>query len=97
MAAYASTRDPLDIQRKGEEFEGAPAFQLYIRGAEELAYQLKNNPVVVKAVKFEAGTEHTNTDVLSKRRKRNHARLIRGDESRAGRSAGEQAMAWKKE
>jgi biopolymer transport protein TolQ len=48
LAAYNSTRDPLDIQRKGEEFDGAPAYQLYIRGADELAYQLKNNPVTVK-------------------------------------------------
>jgi biopolymer transport protein TolQ len=48
LAAYSSTRDPLDIQRKGEEFDGAPAYQLYIRGADELAYQLKNNPVTVK-------------------------------------------------
>src|SRR5476651_2171344 len=45
LEAYASTRDPLDIQRKGAEFDGAPAYQLYIRGADELAYQLKNNPV----------------------------------------------------
>ena len=50
FAAYNSTRDPLDIQRKGEEFEGAPAYQLYIRGADELAYQLKNNPVAVQSV-----------------------------------------------
>ena len=48
FAAYASTRDPLDIRRKGEDYEGAPAYQLYIRGADELAYQLKNNPVEVK-------------------------------------------------
>ena len=48
LAAYASTRDPLDIQRKGEEFDGAPAFQLYLRGANELAYQLEHNPVTVK-------------------------------------------------
>ncbi|HEX9045730.1 MAG TPA: MotA/TolQ/ExbB proton channel family protein [Verrucomicrobiae bacterium] len=48
MAAYASTRDPLDIKRKGADFDGAPAFSLYIRGADELNYQLKNNPVVVK-------------------------------------------------
>ncbi len=26
LAAYAATRDPLDIQRKKEEFDGAPAF-----------------------------------------------------------------------
>jgi biopolymer transport protein ExbB/TolQ len=66
MAAYASTRDPLDIQKKGENYDGAPAYQLYLRGAEELAYQLKNNPVQVKAVAFQAGGEHTNTDILAK-------------------------------
>ena len=48
MAAYSSTRDPLDIKKRGEEFDGAPAYALYDRGAEEVAYQLKNNPVTVK-------------------------------------------------
>jgi len=48
FAAYASTRDPLDIKKRGEDFDGAPAFELYDRGAEELEYQLKNNPVTVK-------------------------------------------------
>src|SRR5580693_3046322 len=48
LAAYASTRDPLDIKRKGENFRGAPAYVLYIRGAEELDYQLQHNPVTVK-------------------------------------------------
>jgi biopolymer transport protein ExbB/TolQ len=69
FAAYNSTRDPLDIQRKGEEFDGAPAYQLYIRGADELAYQLKNNPVPVQSVRAlnpVAGGEHTNTDFLAK-------------------------------
>ena len=62
LAEYASTRDPLDIQRKGQEFDGAPAYQLYIRGADELAYQLKNNPVqVVETPKF-ASTGEGNTD-----------------------------------
>jgi len=40
--------DPLEVKRKGEEFEGAPAYQLYIRGADELDYQLTHNPVTVK-------------------------------------------------
>ncbi|HTX21539.1 MAG TPA: MotA/TolQ/ExbB proton channel family protein [Candidatus Aquilonibacter sp.] len=66
MAAYASTRDPLDIQRKGEEFEGAPAYQLYIRGADELAYQLKNNPVPVMAAPQFNSTGDGNTDHLSR-------------------------------
>src|SRR5271154_6023749 len=69
LEAYSSTRDPLDIQRKGEEFDGAPAYQLYIRGADELAYQLKNNPVQVQ-VQVDSKTsdngEHTNTDFLAK-------------------------------
>ena len=46
-AAYASTRDPLDIHKRAENFDGAPAFQLYERGTEELDYQLKNHPVLV--------------------------------------------------
>ncbi|MDR3456117.1 MAG: MotA/TolQ/ExbB proton channel family protein, partial [Verrucomicrobiae bacterium] len=48
FAAYSSTRDPLDVHKKGESFEGSPGYQLYARGAEELAYQYKNNPVTVK-------------------------------------------------
>ena len=48
MAAYSSTRDPLDIKKKGEDFDGAPAYALYERGAEELAFQLDKNPVTVK-------------------------------------------------
>jgi biopolymer transport protein ExbB/TolQ len=48
FAAYNATRDPLDIKKRGEEFDGAPAYQLYIRGADELDYQYKNNPVTVK-------------------------------------------------
>jgi biopolymer transport protein TolQ len=48
FAAYGATRDPLDIKRKGEEFEGAPAYQLYSRGADELEYHLRNNPKMIK-------------------------------------------------
>jgi biopolymer transport protein TolQ len=71
MAAYAATRDPLDIQRKGDDkaFDGAPAYQLYIRGADELAYHLKNNPVVVNATtpfNADPNMPHTNTDFLAK-------------------------------
>jgi biopolymer transport protein TolQ len=70
MAAYSATRDPLDIQRKGEmkDCDGAPAYQLYIRGADELAYHLKNNPVVVNAAPVFPNPDaiHTNTDFLAK-------------------------------
>ena len=48
FAAYSATRDPLDIKRKGGAFRGAPAYQLYIRGADELEYHLQHNPVTVK-------------------------------------------------
>ena len=71
FAAYNATRDPLDIQRKGDDkaFDGAPAYQLYIRGADELAYQLKNNPVVVNTPTTfnpDPNAQHTNTDFLAK-------------------------------
>ena len=48
FAAYAATRDPLDIKHKQGEFAGAPAYQVYIRGADELDYHLDKNPVTVK-------------------------------------------------
>ena len=73
MADYSATRDPLDIQRKGEEackqYEGAPAYQLYIRGADELAYHLKNNPVMVNTTasfNHNPDAPHGNTDFLAK-------------------------------
>ncbi len=45
--AYRETRDPLEIARSGQEFDGAPAYELYYTGAEETEYHLKNNPVQV--------------------------------------------------
>ncbi|HXE43384.1 MAG TPA: MotA/TolQ/ExbB proton channel family protein [Candidatus Baltobacteraceae bacterium] len=62
LAVYGSTRDPLDIARKGSDFEGAPAYQLYIRGADELSYQLKNNPVQVAVAPTLNSTGDGNTD-----------------------------------
>jgi biopolymer transport protein ExbB/TolQ len=47
FAAYRATRDPRELARKGEAFDGAPAYELYMAGAEELDYQLKHNPVEV--------------------------------------------------
>src|SRR5580700_9329094 len=51
FAAYSSTRDPLDIKRRGDVFLGAPAYQLYLRGAEELDYHLAQNAVLVNGQK----------------------------------------------
>ncbi len=48
--AYAQTRDPMGIHKKGTEFNGAPAYQLYVRGADEVNYHLKNNPVSVRTL-----------------------------------------------
>src|SRR5579859_3177942 len=69
--AYNSTRDPLDIRRKGEDFEGAPAYELYARGAEEVDYHLKNNPVQVEArtgVMPDPEVGHGNTDIIARNR-----------------------------
>lgn len=49
--AYRSTRDPLDVYRRKEEFDGAPAYELYVTGAEEAEYHLKNNPVNIEQVR----------------------------------------------
>lgn len=46
--AYHETREPLDLKRKGENFDGAPAFELYEAGNKELQYQISKHPVVVK-------------------------------------------------
>jgi biopolymer transport protein TolQ len=71
FAAYNETRDPMDLKRKSEEFEGAPAYQLYIRGADEVDYHLKNNPVQVQArtiLATDAEQDHGNTDFLARTR-----------------------------
>jgi biopolymer transport protein ExbB/TolQ len=65
FAAYNSTRDPLDIKKRGEEFEGAPAWELSDRGAEELLYHLKNNPVQVQPAAIQSSGEG-NTDHLAR-------------------------------
>jgi hypothetical protein len=66
LAAYASTRDPLDIKKRGEEFDGAPAYALYERGADEVLYHLKNNPVEVKGQVVVQSTGDGNTDHLAR-------------------------------
>ena len=68
-ATYAETRDPMDIKRKNEEFEGAPAYEVYIRGADEVDYHLKNNPVAVEAkviTSTDPSLPHGNTDIISR-------------------------------
>ncbi len=74
FAAYEETRDPMDLKRKDEDFDGAPAYNLYIRAADELDYHLKNYPVHVKAradlTSDPAG--HGNTAVFIKQ---SHARI----------------------
>jgi len=66
--AYRSTRDPLELYRKKEEFEGAPAFELYVTGAEEIDYQLKHNPVQIAHVKSVSGNAGTfaETDIIAR-------------------------------
>ena len=45
FTAYRSTRDPLDLLRSKQEFDGTPAYEVYVTGAEEMSYHLKNNPI----------------------------------------------------
>lgn len=48
FAAYRETRDPMDLARKGTEFEGAPAYEIYHAGVDEVEYQLKHHPVDIR-------------------------------------------------
>ncbi|MEN9573070.1 MAG: hypothetical protein RL514_925 [Verrucomicrobiota bacterium] len=60
FTAFRESRDPLELARKGQEFEGAPAYEVYYAGAQELEYQLKHNPVDIhgkphiSAISFES-------------------------------------------
>lgn len=66
FASYQATRDPLDIHKRGEEFDGAPAYELYEAAATELAYQLKNNPVKLTGPVSVQSTGEGNTDTFSR-------------------------------
>lgn len=71
FAAYRATRDPLETFRSQQEFDGAPAFELYYAGAEEMDYHLKNNPVPVQRIQSVAspgkdGALRAQTDVLAR-------------------------------
>ena len=68
FAAYRATRDPLQIYRHNEDFDGAPAFEVYHTGGEEMEYHLKNNPVQVVQVRSTVGAipTHAQTDVLAR-------------------------------
>lgn len=46
--AFRATRDPLELYNREEEYPGAPAYEVYYTGVEELAYHLKHNPVYVE-------------------------------------------------
>lgn len=48
FAAFRETRDPMELFRAKRTFEGAPAYEVYLAGAEEVAFQLEHNPVRVK-------------------------------------------------
>jgi biopolymer transport protein ExbB/TolQ len=48
FATYRATRDPLELGRGGVSFDGAPAYELYVAGADELEYHLKNNAAEIK-------------------------------------------------
>ena len=72
FAAYRETRDPLDIFNRKEEFDGAPGYEVYYAGCEELAYQLKNNPVNVtstarQGVALPPAAQEMHTDVFARK------------------------------
>jgi biopolymer transport protein ExbB/TolQ len=65
--AYRVTRDPLELARKQTDFDGAPAFELYSAGVQELSYQLENNPVDVRGQKRISSTSFTSVKAALER------------------------------
>lgn len=61
FSAYRATRDPMEMYNKEQEFVGAPAYEVYFTGAEEAAYHLKNNPVVVSRAERLPAAENDDT------------------------------------
>jgi biopolymer transport protein ExbB/TolQ len=51
FAAYRESKDPLALARKGGEFDGAPAFELYATGTDEINYHLEHNAITVRGQK----------------------------------------------
>jgi biopolymer transport protein TolQ len=47
FATFRATRDPMELFRKQEKFEGSPAYEVYMTGAEEMEYHLKNSAVQI--------------------------------------------------
>lgn len=67
--AYRSTRDPMDLFNKSQEFSGSPAYEIYFTGAEETAYHLKNNPVEIRQAPMLVSTNKVpgvETDILAR-------------------------------
>jgi biopolymer transport protein ExbB/TolQ len=61
----------MEIFRKKEEYDGAPAYELYYAGAEETDYHLKNNPLEVVQVRSASHAHNSaptfaDTDVLAR-------------------------------
>ena len=72
FAAYRQSRDPLEIANRKEDYSGAPGYEVYATGVDELAYQLKNNPVDVRAVvkshssPLPSAAQEMDTDIFSR-------------------------------
>ena len=67
FTAFRDSRDPLELSRKGLEFEGAPAFEVYYAGAQELEYHLKNSPVEIQGKKHISSTSFESVRVALER------------------------------
>jgi biopolymer transport protein ExbB/TolQ len=71
FAAFRESRDPLELTRNGQTFDGAPAFELYATGTEELQYNLKNNSMQIATIKrlvpsTDPAIAGTQTDMLAR-------------------------------
>jgi biopolymer transport protein ExbB/TolQ len=65
--AFRETTDPLELARSGKTFDGAPVYELYAAGAEELDYLLGKNPIDVGGTKVISQSSFDSVKVVLER------------------------------
>lgn len=61
--AWRQTKNPLELARSGQQFEGSPAYEIYTAVAQEVAYHLEHNPVVPKSTSKSKEAKEGESDI----------------------------------
>jgi biopolymer transport protein ExbB/TolQ len=67
FAAFRASNDPMELARSAKEFDGAPVYELYAAGAEELDYLLSRNPIEINGSKVISQSSFDSVKVVLER------------------------------